>query len=194
MQVSRPVVREALRGLAILGVVESRQGGRCYVTDLSPARLMAPLQMVIAIDESNVDALYEARVAIEGELIRLSARRVSDEQLEKLRELVRAGYELTGDAVGFRVMDLEFHQLLMDVAENPFLSRAARSLYELGIEYRRVASETPGVIARSAEEHDAIVAALATRDPDAAAAAMRAHLESIARSTFDAMKSLTVNS
>jgi GntR family transcriptional repressor for pyruvate dehydrogenase complex len=190
MQVSRPVVREALRGLSILGVVESRQGGRCYVTDLSPARLMAPLQMVIAIDETNVDALYEARVAIEGELIRLGARRVTDAQLLRLRELVKAGYELTGDAVGFRVIDLEFHQLLMDAAVNPFLSRSARSLYELGIEYRRIASETPGVIVRSAAEHEAIVEALASRDPEAAAAAMRAHLQSIARSTVAAMKSL----
>ena len=42
LQVSRPVVREALRGLSILGIVESRQGGRCYVTDLSPSRLVAP--------------------------------------------------------------------------------------------------------------------------------------------------------
>ena len=64
MQVSRPVVREALRGLSILGVVESRQGGRCYVTDLSPARLAAPFQMVIAVNESNVGSLYEARVAV----------------------------------------------------------------------------------------------------------------------------------
>ncbi|MBL8582242.1 MAG: FadR family transcriptional regulator, partial [Rhizobiaceae bacterium] len=155
MQVSRPVVREALRGLAILGIVESRQGGRCYVTDLSPARLMAPLQMVIAVDETNVEALYDARVAVEGELIRMGAGHVTSAQLSRLRELVRAGYELTGDAVGFRVMDLEFHQLLMDIAQNPFLSRAARSLYELGIEYRRVASETAGVLLRSAAEHEA---------------------------------------
>jgi GntR family transcriptional repressor for pyruvate dehydrogenase complex len=191
LQVSRPVVREALRGLSILGVVESRQGGRCYVTDLSPSRLVAPLQMVIAVDESNVDALYEARAAIEGELLKLGARRVSEAQLAKLREVVRAGYELTGDAVGFRVMDLEFHQTLMEIAGNPFLERAARFLYELGIDYRRIASETPGVIARSAAEHEAIVDALATRDPDKAAEAMRVHLKSIARTTYDAMNAIS---
>lgn len=190
MRVSRPVIREALRGLSILGVVESRQGGRCYVTDLSPARLVAPLQMVIAVDESNVDALYEARVAVEGELLRLGALRVTDADLVKLREIVRAGYELTSDAVGFRVMDLEFHQMLMDIGGNPFLARAARAMYELGIEYRRVASETPGVIARSATEHEAIVEALATRDPERASVAMRAHLASIARSTYEAMKTI----
>jgi GntR family transcriptional repressor for pyruvate dehydrogenase complex len=91
-------------------------------------------------------------------------------------------------------MDLEFHQTLMDVAGNAFLARAARSMYELGIEYRRVASEDFAVLARSADEHEAIVDALATRDPDRASAAMRAHLESIARSTVDAMAAVAARS
>jgi GntR family transcriptional repressor for pyruvate dehydrogenase complex len=188
LQVSRPVVREALRGLSILGVVESRQGGRCYVTDLSPSRLMAPMQLVIAVDEGNVDALYEARVAVEGDLARLGAGRASEADISRLRQMVRAGYELASDSVGFRVLDLEFHQTLMHVAGNPFLERIARSLYELGIEYRRVASDMPGVIARSASEHEAIVEALAARDPERAVAAMRAHLTSISRTTFEAMR------
>jgi GntR family transcriptional repressor for pyruvate dehydrogenase complex len=191
LQVSRPVVREALRGLSILGIVESRQGGRCYVTDLSPSRLVAPIQMVIAIDETNVDALYEARISVESEILKLAAERVTDIQLGKLREMVRAGYELAEiDGTGFRVLDLEFHQLLMEISGNPFLERIARSLYDLGMEYRRVASETPGVIARSAAEHDAIFKALETHDPARAAGAMRAHLNSIARTTYDAMTTL----
>ena len=188
LQVSRPVLREALRGLSILGVVESRQGGRCFVTDLTPSRLLAPVQMVIAVDESNVNALYEARVAVEGELARLGAQRASEADLARLSAMVVAGYELAGDPVGFRVLDTQFHQALMRLAGNPFLERVARSLYELGIEYRRVASETPGVIARSAAEHEAIVAALAARDPAAAVDAMRVHLTSISRTTFDAMR------
>ena len=181
------MVREALRGLSILGVVESRQGGRCYVTDLAPARLVAPLQMVIAIDETNVDALYEARVAVEGEIVRLAATRATPDDLAVMADLVTAGYSLTADPVGFRVMDHEFHATLSRIGGNPFLERAARSLYELGMEYRRVASDTPGVVARSAVEHEAIVTALRTRDPEKAAVAMRAHLSSISRTTHAAM-------
>lgn len=187
LSVSRPVVREALRGLSILGVVESRQGGRCYVTDLAPARLMAPLQMVIAVDETNVDALYEARLAVEGEIVRLAAVRATPDDLAVLADLVTAGYSLTADPVGFRVMDHEFHATLSRLGGNPFLERAARSLYELGMEYRRVASDTLGVVARSAVEHEAIVAALKARDPEKAAVAMRAHLTSISRTTYEAM-------
>lgn len=69
LQVSRPVVREALRGLQILGVVETRQGGRCPVTDLKPERLAASVQMLVALDERNIDSIYEARMVVEGELL-----------------------------------------------------------------------------------------------------------------------------
>ena len=187
MQVSRPVVREALRGLSILGVVESRQGGRCYVTDLAPARLVAPLQMLIPLDENNVDALYEARIAIEGELLRLGAPHAGVGAIAQLERMVAAGYEMADDPVGFRIVDLEFHRALMALAGNPFLERAAQSLYELGMEYRRVASEIPGVVARSAVEHDAIVKALQRGDAGIAVDAMRIHLRSIRRTTVDAM-------
>lgn len=188
LQISRPVVREALRGLAIMGVVESRQGGRCYVTDLEVARLLAPLQFVISLDESNVDALHQSRLIIECGLIRLGAPLVDEDTLVKLTEMVAAGYELTKDPVGFRVLDLEFHETIMKIASNPFMEVVARSLYELGMEYRRLASETRGVLDRSAAEHDAIVKALTARDPEAAAAAMGAHLSSINRTTVEAMQ------
>ena len=192
-QVSRPVVREALRGLSILGVVESRQGGRCYVTDLAPSRLLAPLEFVIALDESNVDALYQARVVVECGLIRSVAIGIDNTELKHLRDLADAGHRLAADPVSFRVLDQEFHTLLMKLAGNPVLERVAASLYQLGMEYRRVASETPGVIKRSADEHSAIVQALATRDPDKADEAMRAHLQSISRTTFDAMRTLVAD-
>lgn len=188
MHVSRPVIREALRSLSIMGVVESRQGGRCYVTDLTPQRLLAPVQLVIAVDETNVDALFEARVAVESQLLRIGATRISTEDLQKLAELVAAGYQLVDDPVGFRVMDMEFHAILMRLAANPFLERMAQTLYELGIEYRRAASEMDGVLANSAREHENIVTALSERDAEKVVVAMSAHLNSIRRTTFEAMQ------
>lgn len=190
MRVSRPVIREALRGLSILGVVESRQGGRCYVTDLAPSRLLGPLELVLALNETNVDALYDARVVVECGLIRRAAAKVSDAELEQLQALAVAGYKLSADPVSFRVLDQEFHTLLMKVAGNPVLERVAACLYQLGMEYRRAASETPGVIERSAAEHDAVVKAMVRRDANEAAEAMRAHLQSINRTTYDAMRKL----
>jgi GntR family transcriptional regulator, transcriptional repressor for pyruvate dehydrogenase complex len=187
-QVSRPVVREALRGLAILGVVETRQGGRCFVTDLTVARLMAPLQFVISLDEASVDSLHQARLLIETGMARQAATRVDEKMLARLEEMVAAGFELAGDALGFRMLDLEFHQTINRLSGNPFLEVVAQSLYELGMEYRRIATETPGAIERSAVEHQAIIEALRAGDPDAAASAMSAHLESIYNTTLGAMR------
>lgn len=187
LHVSRPVVREALRGLQILGVVESRQGGRCSVTDLKPARLAAPLQMIIGVDETNLEQLFEARVVVEGQLLELGAGRATDAAIEHLEYMVREGYRLVQDPVAFRVLDLEFHQTLTGLAGNAFLDRVSQSLYHIGSEFRRVASETPGVLERSAAEHDAIVKAVRLRDAATAAEAMRTHVRSIQRTTQNAM-------
>ena len=187
-QVSRPVVREALRGLAILGVVETRQGGRCFVTDLTVARLMAPLQFVISLDESSAESLHRARLTVETGLARQAAERADEKTLARLDEMVAAGFELTDDPLGFRMLDQQFHRSIGQLGGNPFLEVVSQSLYELGMEYRRAASETPGVIERSAAEHRAIVEALRARDPDAAAAAMGAHLESIHETTVEVMR------
>lgn len=188
LQVSRPVVREALRGLQILGVVETRQGGRCSVTDLKPERLAAPVQMLIALDERNIDSLYEARMAVEGELLALGALRAGEDAVLHLGHMVREGYRLVTDPVAFRVLDLEFHQTLLALAGNPFLERTARSFYHAGTEFRRIASETPGVLENSAKEHERIVAAVSAHDPQEARVAMRDHLSSIAATTAHAMK------
>lgn len=187
-QVSRPVVREAMRGLAVLGVVETRQGGRCFVTDLSVARLMAPLQFVISLDETSAESLHQARLLIEVGLAEQAAARADGPTLARLEEMVEAGFELKDDPLGFRVVDHQFHRTIGELGGNPFLSVISQSLYELGMEYRRAATETTGVLERSAAEHKAILEALRDGDSAAAATAMSAHLTSIHASTVEAMR------
>ena len=186
--VSRPVIREAMRGLAILGVVETRQGGRCFVTDLSVARLMAPLQFVISLDETSAQSLHEARQLIETGLASAAAERADGKALARLEEMAEAGFELTNDPLGFRMLDQRFHQTIGELGGNPFLSVISQSLYELGMEYRRTATETPGVLERSAIEHKAIFESLRAGDRQASAEAMTAHLNSIHASTVEAMR------
>ncbi|HEV7286440.1 MAG TPA: FCD domain-containing protein, partial [Kaistia sp.] len=61
------------------------------------------------------------------------------------------------------------------------------SLYILGMEYRRIAAENPGVLGQSFRDHELIVAALEARDPDAAEAAMVQHMTNVHLSTVNAM-------
>ncbi|MCJ8323409.1 MAG: FadR family transcriptional regulator [Rhizobiales bacterium] len=182
-RMSRPVVREALRGLSIMGVLESHQGGGTYVTDLSPSRLTKSLQFVIKIDDQTIETLSEARIVVEKEMIRLSVDRITTEELARLQSYLPMGERLKNDPVAFRVMDLEFHSLIWEAAGNPFLKRIAEGLYNTGVEHRRIASELENVLAKSATEHAEIYEALRMRDIERAVAATVGHLNSIRKST-----------
>jgi GntR family transcriptional repressor for pyruvate dehydrogenase complex len=185
--VSRPIIREALRGLSIMGVVESRQGGGCNVTDLSPARLTNSLQFVLRFDGQTVESLMEARKLLETQMIQLAVDQISKAALDQLETFLPLGGQLADDPVGFRVMDHEFHSLIWEASGNPFLVRIAEGLYRTGLEYRRIASQTEGVLVRSAHEHVAICQALRNRNRAAAVAATQAHLDSIMASTLQAL-------
>ena len=71
--VSRPSVREAIRGLAILGVVQSRQGGGAYITKLDGDALLGPIQFFLSLEDVNIRELYDARSLIESDVARRAA-------------------------------------------------------------------------------------------------------------------------
>lgn len=187
LHVSRPVVREALRGLAMMGIVASRQGGGCYVTDLKPQRLMAPLSFALSLQDYNIESLFRARHIIDTGVAAEAAANATPEQIVTLQELVDAGYKLVDDPIGFRVMDAEFHALIATAAGNDFLEKVCSSLYSLAIEQRRKASSRPGVLQNSARDHADIVAAIAAKDAAAASAAMGRHVDNIRKSTLQVM-------
>lgn len=188
MQVSRASLREALRGLQILGVLRMRQGGGIYVTALEATDLLGPLQFLITLDSQNLGSLYESRAMIDGSIARIAAERITPVQLASLHRLVEAQVKVLDDALAFRLADTEFHEIIAAASGNPFLVTISHSLYVLGMEYRRIAATTPGVLARSLEEHQAIVAALEAHDPDATEAAMLSHLLSVHQSTLKVME------
>jgi GntR family transcriptional regulator, transcriptional repressor for pyruvate dehydrogenase complex len=188
MQVSRPSVREAIRGLQILGVLKVRQGYGIYVSPLDAADLLGPLQFLLTLNAENIDALYEIRMLIDTGIAKIAAERISTPDLLRLKQMLVVQRDLMFDPLSFRASDLKFHTIIMEATGNPFMVRTANSLYLLGMEYRRIASETPGVLRQSLDDHEVIVAALETRDGEAASKAVARHLRNVHRSTVDAME------
>ncbi|MEQ8656677.1 MAG: FadR/GntR family transcriptional regulator [Hyphomicrobiales bacterium] len=184
LQVSRPVVREALRGLSMLGLVESRQGGGCFVTDLTADRLLQPLSFFLQLHDHSLEELFRARALIDRGLAEDAARNASREQIEQFKTMVGLGFDLVDDPVGFRVMDAKFHALISEAADNSFLTSVSQSLYSLAMDSRRRASEMKGVLQQSARDHEAIMAAISKRDVEAAGEAMNKHVEHIRQTTL----------
>lgn len=179
LDVSRPTLREALRALQILGVLEIRHGGGVYVTSLDPAELLSPLDLFVTLDARNMAELFDARIQYEPLIARLAAERMDVAGVSRLAELVAAQAAAPDDAELFHETDVEFHKSILDASGNLFLSRTGKLLQVLGDQARRSFQRRQGVRLRSIEDHKAILSAFKARDPDAAHAAMQAHMTNV---------------
>ena len=184
LNVSRPSVREAMRGLAVLGVVRTRQGGGAYISDLGPDSLLGPLQFYLSLERMNIRELYDARSLIESDVARRAAVNISEVDLGRLETLLAEQAATVGDPVAFRGSDFEFHEIIWIGSGNAFLKRIGESLNVLGLEFRKRASETAGVLDQSLRDHRRLLDALKARDADGAARAAEAHMQNVYQSTI----------
>lgn len=185
--ISRPPLREALKALTLMGVLESRQGGRYTVTDLSPSRLVAPFNVMLSVADYDVNEHFEARAVVDLELVRLCTLRATPEQRQRILTLARDGRAFHDDPVAFRLIDIEFHQALNDGAHNGLLTALAQGLYDVALDVRRLASTVPGVIEKSVAQHCEVAEAVVAGDVKAAVDAYRRHLEHVRDTTIQSM-------
>lgn len=181
--VSRPSVREAMRGLTVLGVVRTRQGGGAYVSKLDADALLGPIQFFISLEDVNIRELYDARSLIESDVARRAAEQIDDETLQRLDGILAEQEASLHDVSAFRTSDYAFHETIWIASGNAFLKRIGQSLNVMGLEFRRRASETVGVLEQSIDDHRRLLEALRAHDPDAAAAAAAKHMQNVYQST-----------
>lgn len=188
--ISRPPLREALKALTLMGILESRQGGRYTVTDLSPTRLVTPFNVLLSVADEDIQMQFEARAAVELELVRFCVERASVEQRARITALAEDGHNFCNDPIGFRLLDAEYHQAINAGANNTILSTISEGLYNVAIDARRIASATPGVIEISNTQHCKVAKAIARNEPKVAVEAYRAHLDHVLETTIRAIHEL----
>ena len=191
--ISRPPLREALKALTLMGVLESRQGGRYSVTDLSPSRLIAPFNFMLSKNEYDVNEHFDARLVVDLELVRLCALRATSEQRQRIMQHALDGRTFLRDPVAFRLLDIEFHPALNDGAGNQLLSALAQGLYDIGLDIRRIASTVKGNIKISVAQHIEVAEAIMAKSAQGAVDAYRCHLEHVRDTTIVAMRSKEQN-
>lgn len=184
---SRPTLREALRSLSILGVIEMRHGGGAFVTDLEARSLLAPLEFFVSLSSENVQQVFACRRLIEVEVARLCAEHATEADVAELEAMLSAQQKIATDPIGFRILDSEFHDKLSEIAGNPVMGRLAHGFYNMGLDARRTATANATVTRRSVKDHGKIVDAIKAREQHATCAAMAAHLDHIEATTLEAM-------
>jgi len=178
--VSRPTVREAIRSLQAMNILESRHGAGTFVASLSVEELLRPLQFVLSLAEGGLDHLFEVRLLLEPGAAALAAERASAEQVAGLRDCAaRSGAEALQDADAMQRLDTELHERILAASGNPLLQHLWAATSALGAESRAYTTRLPNVRAQTIAEHAAIVDAIAAQDAPAAHAAMTAHISRI---------------
>jgi GntR family transcriptional repressor for pyruvate dehydrogenase complex len=179
MHVSRPSLRTALRALALMNIVEIRQGDGTYVTSLDPGTLIEPLEFVFSLDDSTFLELLEARKILEVGIVELAAQQITDGEIAGLEACLDRSAALVEDHEAFLQIDRELHAKITEASRNPILTRFMQSISQLDLAGRRRTADIPGMTAQSLEDHRIIVAALKTHDPEAARQAMLEHLGNV---------------
>lgn len=179
MDVSRPVVREALRALSLMGVVDIRQGDGTYVTSLEPRQLVAHLDFVFAKDSVALTQLLEARRVVETGNVRLAAERITDRQIEEIDGLVGALAANVDDPVRFGELDIALHSAVCAAADNFLLLQFMGIITTLSEVSRERTGGIRAVRVAALHDHRRLLAALRAHDPDAAEHAMQAHLDHV---------------
>jgi GntR family transcriptional repressor for pyruvate dehydrogenase complex len=188
LDISRPSLREALRALSMLGVIDSRHGGGAFVTDLEARTLLAPLDFFLSLSQTNLADAFESRRIVEIEIARKAALKAASEDLDDLNGMIAAHEKIQSDPVGFRILDSRFHARISAAAGNVVLERIAYGLYNMGLDVRRRATESLSLIRQSTQDHIRIAQAIAAGDPDRAGREMGTHLDHIEESTRRVME------
>lgn len=185
--VSRTSVREALRALESLGLVEIRAGEGTFVREVSVESLIQPLALVVASQREAIAELFEARRLLEPIIAGLAATRATAEEREEMERILDEQAREVGLGGTGIVQDARFHVALGAAAHNRAITRIVNAIMDLLAQSREESLSMPGRPERSHQDHRQILAAIAARDADAAREAMRDHVVAVEALVFGDM-------
>lgn len=177
LDVGRPSVREAIRILTVLGLVEVRPGEGTFVVREHATFVAKAFSWAALLDAQTIQDVVETRTAIESELAGLAAMRAPNGDIDALAAHVAEMVESKGDAERFSAADVSFHFTVASLAKNTTLSRLLFATQSLLRDWIVRALADPSTYARAVQQHQDIADCVALHDPTRARAAMRRHLE-----------------
>lgn len=179
-QVSRSVVREALRILEISGLVKIKKGpsGGIFVSNRYHEPIRKSLKNMVASGEVNIDHLFDVRLTIEPHIAGEAARQAKDEDLKKLDDVIKDCKRHRNDPVYLKKNNLDFHLLLAKASGNPVFSVLLESVFDLLIE-RSLDFIDLSLEKHCYQAHEKILEVIAQKKSDEAERLMREDIQDV---------------
>lgn len=178
--VSRGSIRDALRILETIGLLETRHGQGTFPKELTVDRLVSPLASVMTYRQDLQDELMDVRRMFEPAVARAAATRATEEDFADLQRILDTQRRKLKTGQSAIVEDTAFHATLARSTRNRVVMSIMATLNDLLVESRTLSLKQKGRPQRSVEGHEAVVAALRCRDAEGAARAMYKHIDQIA--------------
>jgi DNA-binding FadR family transcriptional regulator len=176
--VGRSAVRDALRPLLLLGVLEARQGDGTYLRKPESVLLPQAVEWGLLLGEHTTSDLVEARSYVETATAELAARRRDDSDMAQIQMQLARMAKPNLKPMAFVEADLAFHLRIAEASRNLVLFGTLASIQSLLRVWITRVITAAGDTAPSYQEHIPICEAIERGDPDAAAAAMSTHMKS----------------
>ena len=178
---SRSSLREAIKALGFIRLLNVRQGDGTYVTGLEPRFLLEAMSFVVDIhQDSSVLDIFEVRRILESQATGLAANRAGPEDIAALRA---ESAQVAAHEDNFELLvehDIRFHQMISELSGNEYLASLIKGLTSKTVRARvwRVITQE-NVVARTLLEHNLIIDALESRNADLAIAAATVHISGV---------------
>ncbi len=184
LQVGRSTVREAIRAMESLGILQVRPGEGTFLTP-NPHETRSDVPSVNFFSSwDSQHKLFEVRKVIEPDLAALAARRATPSHIQQMHEALDEQERLIKAGQNGMKADTAFHFLIAEAAGNAILLRLMDGLMDVLEETREAALNTSGRPGRSLKQHLAILRAIETRKPALAADVMEQHIEGMEQLSF----------
>lgn len=178
--IARTSLREALKAMELVGMLDSRVGDGTFVCPRSEFLSRPLLWAFTGTDHAELRDIMEARELLERDLASLAAQRASDAEIEKIRATVDRMRESVARKESMLEADMAFHLAIAEAAHNEVLLNAVQLLRNLMKQWLVLKLMIPQVPANVLEQHEIIFRAIQSRDPEAARNAMHTHLQTTA--------------
>jgi GntR family transcriptional regulator, transcriptional repressor for pyruvate dehydrogenase complex len=177
---SRNSLREAVRALALINVLDVRQGDGTYVTSLEPRLLLDAMSFVVDFHQDDtVLQFFQVRRILEPAATAMAATRMSEAEVAELRKILDA-LPVDPSVEQLVANDLQFHQLIAEGSGNAVLCSLIDSLSGPTTRARIWRGLTQeNALEKTREQHSAICEAIATRQPEIARACATVHIAGV---------------
>lgn len=175
--VSRITVREAMKKLSMMGLLDIRQGKGTFVKSVDLSLFMKPLYQLIDFEDVNIEAIFDAREHIESGTVSMAARRRTEEDLRSLERILCDLREaiMAENINNVAHLDSEFHKALAKAARNPILFACLEAVEEINKTCVVRLSKSMILLDDCYEEHYRIFEAIKNQNEEAAVEAMVKH-------------------